>query len=271
MVGGCGRQPSQDMLGTQHRHCDWGLDFRDEGLALPLPEIHRVRDLARQLALRDRLEIRDGDLDKAVVSLRSGYALARHVGDGPTLIQSLVGMAIAAMQAQIVEELIQSPSGHRICTGPYRIATPVCQHPIGIGRGKGVTLSTGHSPIERPRIEAANRPGDTTALEETFKLLGLSGMLYGSAWERQVNVARIVAQAYPKAKRFLIDLGRKPQEIEAMSALQVVAIYSLHQYVRMREMISSSGSVSRTGKVSRICNKAKSFFRIAMTAFPSRR
>jgi hypothetical protein len=45
----------------------------------------------------------------------------------------------------------------------------------------------------------------------------------------------LVARAYPMAKAALIELGRPPEQVEAMPALQVVLLYSLEQYRRLRD------------------------------------
>ncbi len=58
-----------------------------------LPEIQKMRELARMLKLRCRLHIAEGKLDEALHDVQIGFTMGRHVGEGPTLIQSLVGMA----------------------------------------------------------------------------------------------------------------------------------------------------------------------------------
>ena len=76
---------------------------------LPFDEIQTCREIANLLQLRCRLELSDGKFDDAVVTLQSGFALARHLGDADTLIQDLVGIAIAAIMFNRVEEMMQIP------------------------------------------------------------------------------------------------------------------------------------------------------------------
>lgn len=45
----------------------------------------------------------------------------------------------------------------------------------------------------------------------------------------------LVLRAYPEAKKALIAEGRKPAEVEALPALQMVLIHSLHQYQRLQD------------------------------------
>ena len=61
------------------------------------------------MALKARLEIADRKFDEAIHTLQTGYALARHVGQGGTLIHGLVGIAIGQLMSARVQELVQQP------------------------------------------------------------------------------------------------------------------------------------------------------------------
>src|SRR5207302_7901941 len=52
---------------------------------------------------------------------------------------------------------------------------------------------------------------------------------------RRLTVIGLVARAYPEAKQALIAAGRKPEEVEALPALQVVLSESLRDYERRRD------------------------------------
>jgi hypothetical protein len=54
-------------------------------------------------------------------------------------------------------------------------------------------------------------------------------------WETKLGLIAVVIKAYPEARRALIAEGRKPEEVDALSAVQVVVIHSLHQYNRERD------------------------------------
>lgn len=66
------------------------------------------RDLARLLCLRARLEVAQKRYDNAIETIRTGLAMARHIGEGPTVVQGTVGVAIAAMVLRCVEDLAQA-------------------------------------------------------------------------------------------------------------------------------------------------------------------
>ena len=59
------------------------------------------------LAMRVRLDMLDGKLDQAVEDMQTGFALGRHVGGAPILINSMVGIAISHIMLNQVEEFVQ--------------------------------------------------------------------------------------------------------------------------------------------------------------------
>src|SRR5579884_400169 len=91
------------------RDCDWQLEGRSEGFGLLLPELNGYRRVAEVIAVQARLEIAEGQFDKALQALQTGYALAHRLGEGPTLIHTLVGAAVASVLNDQLQELIQQP------------------------------------------------------------------------------------------------------------------------------------------------------------------
>ena len=58
---------------------------------------------------RRRLAILDGKTDEAMHWIETGFVIGRHVSQGPTLIQALVGVAISKTMTAHFEDLIQAP------------------------------------------------------------------------------------------------------------------------------------------------------------------
>ncbi len=98
-------------LGARRRQCEWQLPIEESGTQLYyvlLPEMQALRDLARVLAVRIRIEIHDGRIDNAIDSLQTGYAMGRQIADAPFLINSLVGVAVIELMCDRVLELAQT-------------------------------------------------------------------------------------------------------------------------------------------------------------------
>jgi hypothetical protein len=67
------------------------------------------REVARLLKLRIRVQILEGDLEGAVRTLQTGYAMARHCAEQPTTLNGLVALALTDIMSHSLQELIQSP------------------------------------------------------------------------------------------------------------------------------------------------------------------
>jgi len=65
------------------------------------------RKLAFVVRLWARLEIARGGHEGAMLALQTGFGMARHFAQGPSLVQSLVGIAIAAVIREEVDQLVQ--------------------------------------------------------------------------------------------------------------------------------------------------------------------
>src|SRR5581483_5018598 len=93
-------------------YVDWQLSdrFREENYFLLIPDVQAMRSLAALLAVRARLEMHRGELDKAVYSLQTGLALGRDVAHTPSLVCGLVGLAVSGIMLNRAEELIQLPA-----------------------------------------------------------------------------------------------------------------------------------------------------------------
>ncbi len=75
------------------------------------PMFPKCGSIASLLVLRIRYELADGRPDRAAHSLQIGFALSRHVGDGSTLIEALVGIAIGGLLGgRGWKEFVQQPT-----------------------------------------------------------------------------------------------------------------------------------------------------------------
>ncbi len=221
---------------ARREYVDWGMAerLRREGIGLLLPDVQSLRQIAVLLAVRARVEIADGHYDKALYTLQSGLALARHTGDAVTLIQDLVGMAIAQIMLAQLEELIQQPGAPNFYWALTDLPRPffdLRKALQGEKLGMYATIPELHS-LETTRLTP----------EQQQKLLqilggGIEAMITEPKpnWNKRLMGMLLVLHAYPESKKALIAEGRKPEEVEALPALQVVLIHSLHQYLRLQD------------------------------------
>jgi hypothetical protein len=78
------------------------------------------RKLAYILSLWARLEINGGGYEGAATAIRTGFEMARDLGQGPTIVQALVGVAVGAVMCREIEQYVQekdSPNLYRALAG----------------------------------------------------------------------------------------------------------------------------------------------------------
>jgi hypothetical protein len=85
------------------KQCDWPY-LDDDTISQNMRE---YRTLAFFLDLQMRIEIAQGQYDKAIGTLQTGFAMAKHLGEGPTLLQGIVGVGISGRMCRPLEQFIQ--------------------------------------------------------------------------------------------------------------------------------------------------------------------
>lgn len=231
------RQVLDDLeYASRREECEWELPFRERNpISMLLPDAQESRGYARLLKLKARIQVADGDLDGAIATLRTGYALARHVARGETFINALIGMAESGVMNDEVEELIQQPGAPNLYWALASLPRPFIDlRASGEEEYNLVYLmypelrnieSERHAPeywsrlLEKLNADFANLSSDA-----------------GQDYSRWTLTAR-AAQRYPEAKQSLIDAGRSPEEVAAMPVAQVVVLYSLQVYDESRDQV----------------------------------
>ena len=115
------RQLDQIGFGVRRKTCDWNYTLPEQRLDridVVLSDATAMRQWARLLAIKARLEIAERNYDEAIRTIETGMAFGRHIAEGPFLINGLVGMAGAYAMLDECEELIAQPGGRRTSTGP---------------------------------------------------------------------------------------------------------------------------------------------------------
>jgi hypothetical protein len=72
-----------------------------------IDNLAEYRKIAFILELWARLELSRVSYEGAALAMRTGFGMARHLGDGPTIIQGLVGMAVGGIMCREVKQFVQ--------------------------------------------------------------------------------------------------------------------------------------------------------------------
>jgi hypothetical protein len=220
---------------ARREYCDWEMArrMREDGIYTQMPDVQALRQFGMLLAARARLEMAEGRLDKALYTIRTGLGLARHAGESATFIQSLVGSAIANLMLTQLEELLRQPGAPNLYWALTELPRPfVDLHKPSQGERAWLVASW-------PELRELDNPHLSPRQSEQLQAIAA-----GFIWDKfqrdwvpdagtRVALAGRVAQAYPEARKELLAAGRKPDEVEALPALQVVLIAALREYDRL--------------------------------------
>jgi hypothetical protein len=112
---------------------DWQVlrRLKTDGFNLLLPDVQQMRPLARALAVRFRFEVARGRFDDAIRTAKTMFAMSRLLGEHPTLIGNLVGIAIGSITIGPLEEMLAQPG----CPNLYWALTNLPHHMVPLDTG----------------------------------------------------------------------------------------------------------------------------------------
>jgi hypothetical protein len=211
-------------------HCDWGLRerLREKGIGARLPEFQQMRECALLLRIKAHLEMADGRFDKAVLTLRTGFALARHIGESETLICYLVGVAVANIMEAELDQFIACPDAPNLYYALTDLPAPLVSMRKALEGERlwlpgtfphlgDVLTNLDAGPLSEKELQYwANVAKDLSNQD-----LGYAGRVY-LAWNIQ--------QKHEIAKRALIAAGRPRDKVEAMPHIQVAVLHAVLEY-----------------------------------------
>ncbi len=119
---------------TRCNQCDWQMEDRinAEGISFVMEEIQQCRGLAAALKYRVRAKLAQGKVDDALRDIRLGITLGRHVGEGPTLIVHLVGIAIESVFLGEIAQVMQTPGAPNLYRALSLLPSPFFRNDVMI-------------------------------------------------------------------------------------------------------------------------------------------
>ncbi len=221
---------------TRHERCDFEIPIRQDGMNALLPHLAELRGAARLLAMEIRLRIRQGRYPDALERLKAGLTLARHTGKGATLIEGLVGIAIANMMFDRIEELVAQPGAPNLFWALSDLP-PDLLNLWDAMRWERCFLYV-HMPV---LWDVRTRTATAADLRQSVReFQKFSGNITLPPWLSEEENAGMVATAialaaYPKAVDYLRRQGRSEDEIRRMSAAKILATFIGESYAVQRD------------------------------------
>jgi hypothetical protein len=230
-------------VAARRDRCDWDLPVREQGFEMLLPSLGNYRRLARAQMLTARLQFADGQFDQAVRSLQDSFALARDLAKGPSLIQALVAAAIVNQALDVVRELSAQPGAPNLYWALTDLPRPIVNFRIGLDYERSwiffdlpglAHIRPEEGPAGWAKINAQELQAITAHMMVATGMSAPSASHWGGERPRVMTAAMGIA-LFPMAKRYLIEQGRKPEEVEAMPVAGVLATYQLGVYLHHRD------------------------------------
>ncbi len=215
-------------IGAFREWCHWDWPARSEPYSLVLPPLSNERFLSKLLAVRIRLNIAEGNSDQVIHGLQTGFSMARHVGEGPTLIEALVGTAIARVMAEQAEAFVGTAEAPNL----YWALTDLPRPFISLRRSLRYERSSfflAFPLLRDPRkVELTPRQWERLANDVWTQLNAFSG---GKAEEgAKMAFIGVQAQLLAQAKRYLLSQGWTTEQVDARPPQQVIAIHQIDRF-----------------------------------------
>lgn len=218
-------------LAAMRSRCEWDMPI-EEGFSMLMPSLGIYRKITYALSLKLRLEIADGRIDEALSTLTAGLAFSRGLGNGPTVIQDLVGIAIAAMMVKNTSELIGTSDAPNLYWALTELPVPF----IDLRQSLSYEYDLMYWEIPELRDldqEVLSETQASDLVNKTFKKFTEAGLWEHSDFD--VLPMAWVMMHYMDAKDFLVERGMKLARIEAMPAAQAVMLYQFEEFEEVKD------------------------------------
>jgi len=185
-----------------------------------LPDVQEARSMGRLLRLKIKHQLMQRDFDGAISSISDGMRLAEFVGQGETIIQKLVGIAIAAIMRECILDAIATPG----CPNLYWALASV-PRPI-IDMNESLLWEVGNIHRVLPMLAEAEEANWTEdeASKKWAQLVADIGPLAEGDSSAQVSLAIAGATLADVARARLLADGIDADRLTNMPAMQILLI-----------------------------------------------
>jgi hypothetical protein len=216
---------------------DWQVLDRvqTEGTSLRLPDLGPLRILGEGLRVRFRGALARRNYDDAVRTAKTLFALSRHLGEHPTVAANLLGLSIAEMGVDTLEEMVQQPG----CPNLYWALTDLpC--PL-VELRKGIQGDCGLMATELSGLREDTAMTQAQVEELVARLSGQLGFAREQAGEAPRSLRTRLAERLRDLDRIstlrgrMVAAGKPALQVVRMPAAQVVLLDEKHTYEVKRD------------------------------------
>jgi hypothetical protein len=211
---------------------DWQilLKAKTDGISLLIPDIQKMRMLAAALQQRFHTEVSQRRFDAALRTAKTMFAMSRHMGEHPTLIGDLVGIAMATITIAPLEEMLAQPGCPNLYWALTNLPSPLVPMDKGWEGERLLIQSEFHdldenSPMSAERIEKLTWHIDALLFDPKKKK-------FTRKWLNARNKDEKLVQA---ARRRLVDVGFSEKRLAPFPADQVLLLDAMREYEVIRD------------------------------------
>lgn len=232
-------------LGARRKTADWNytLDEGDGVINILLPDAQMMRGYVPMLLLKARVELADGDFAASAHWFETGFAYSRHVGDGPFLINRLVGVACASQFADGLLDFVDRPDAPNLYWSLVNLPRPL------IDMRDSLDLEYLFLGMQFPDLADLDRPRSPEQWDAVLKkvrteyrlIVGLDNESGGDNRLKPIantgpNDPAAKSPDLPAARKYLTEQKKlAADKVEAMPPAQVLLLYLVDSYDEFRD------------------------------------
>jgi hypothetical protein len=216
-------------------HPDWQImtKLKTDGFFLLLPDVQQMRGLARALAVRFRAEVALGRFDDAIRTCKTMFAMSRHLGEQPTFIGNLVGIAAGSIAIGPLEEMLNQPG----CPNLYWALTNLPDHLVSLRAGmegeRAIVLAEFRDLDDRTAMSAGQIQ---KFIDHMDKLLADHEAIKSAKGVRGWLDARVKDEGkVGAARRRLVDSGLPEERLRRFPPEQIALLDEKREYEVRRD------------------------------------
>ena len=220
---------------TRKSYCDWDMyaKLRKDGFNMLLPDLQAMREISKALALDCRLQLKKGNIDKAMLDVKAGLTLSHHLGSGPTLIQGLVAIAAGSMMFPRLDEILQQEKAPNLYWALASLPRPLLDFRTCVG-GEAIIMDHLFPGFREMLYSGKIRALSNDELEKMLKLM--MNMLQQSDKGYTMYHAALMANFF-KAKKLLLEHDIREETLNNIPPLQVVLLGEALYYDKISQNI----------------------------------
>jgi hypothetical protein len=185
-----------------------------------------MRTLATALKVRFRAEVALHQYDDATRTAKTMFAMARHLGEHPTMISNLVGVAIATVAIGPLEEMLEQPGCPNLYWALTRLPRPLVS--IEAGAQSEQAWIAGEFPLLDDKAPMSEEQIKQT-IAHGEKLRGLADKLTGT-FQEYLDARTKDEGLVRAARRRLAESGLPEERLLRFPAVQVILLDEMREY-----------------------------------------